>query len=154
MQVQRLTLGQKAIQGFLAIWLGLVLPLLCVPGISSNHTHGLHWVWQQMDSETEAPLSNSHEHSHSHTESHSHSHTAEVAPLPPAPSFSVGIPTLRSNQIPQAELLVNLFGLMEPVPDGLPLSASAGLVILLGIGWLFRALPPLATPWNPPKAYS
>lgn len=150
MQVQRVAPGQALVQGFLALWLGLLLPLLCVPGISSNHTHGLHWVWESMDS-TEHPAP-SHEHSHSHGDSHSHS--ADPAPASSVKSVPAGIPTIRSNQSPQVEELMNVFGIMGTVPTGLPLMAIAGLVLLVGGAWLFRAVPPLALPWNPPKPCS
>lgn len=152
MQMQRVTLWHKGVQGFLALWLGLVLPLLCVPGISSNHTHGLHWVWESRAS-TEEPTA-SHEHSHSHGESHAHTHSSEPTDTAPAPPVPTGIPTVRSNQTPQVEQLMNLFGMMGTVPTGLPLTAIAGLVLLVGGAWLFRAVPPLSTPWNPPKAFS
>jgi hypothetical protein len=150
MQWQRLSSWQNGVQGFLAIWLGLLLPLLCVPTINSNHTHGLHWVWETPEREAEA----THSHSHSHGESHAHSHAAEPAPAPTPSSVPDGILAFSSNPTPQVEQLMNLFGMMGTVPTGLPLPVIAGLALLVGIAWLFRAVPPLAPPWHPPKAYS
>jgi hypothetical protein len=152
MQVQRWTSWQTMVQGFLALWLGLVVPLLCVPGLSSNHTHGLHWVWDAMES-TEEPIT-THEHHHSHGDSDGHGHSEEPVDTAPALPVPVGIPTIRSNQTPQVEQLMNVFGIMGTVPTGLPLTAVAGLVLLVSGRGLFCAVPPLALPWNPPKTLS
>lgn len=154
MQVQRWTLGQTMVQGFLAVWLGLIVPLLCVPGISSTHTHGIHWVWEQPGAQQANAPAHSHEHSHSHDSSHAHSHAVESAPASSVNSGPTESYSLRSNQSPQVEELMNVFGIMGTVPTGLPLMAIAGLVVLVGGAWLFRAVPPFAPPWNPPKAFS
>jgi 4-amino-4-deoxy-L-arabinose transferase-like glycosyltransferase len=147
-----MALWQRGVQGFLALWLGLLVPLLCVPGMSSNHTHGIHWVWEQGG--VASTETTTHHHDHSYGDAHSHSHTKTPAPAKrPTVVFSF-YPTISSNQIPIAELLMNLFGMMEPVPNGISVAALMGLVLVVASGWLFRAVPPLPSPWNPPKSYS
>lgn len=154
MQAQRYSFSQRGVLGFLALWLGLLLPLLCVPGLSSTHTHGIHWVWEQGGVETEATSAHTHEHTHTHGKGHEHTPSTTIASATTGQTVSSYYPTLNSNQIPTAELLMNLFGMMEPLPTGGVLAALVGLVLLLGSGWLFRAVHPLPSPWNPPKVYS
>lgn len=154
MQVHGAAQWRTLVQAALAVWLGLVVPLLCVPGFSSTHTHGIHWVWEQAGTEKEAETSHSHAHHHSGGDSHAHSHSMDPAPVSRVVSVSAGTPALKSNRVPQVEQLMNVFGMMGTVPVGLPLTVAAGVVLWVGSAWLFRAIPPLATPWHPPKAVS
>lgn len=102
----------------LALWLGVFVPLLCVPGVSSDHSHGIHWAWEEgaadhthsaAGSANETPPTpvghaHAHEvgHSHSHDHPHTHSHSPPTAPIAeaepgalppyrhaPSPSFEV-----------------------------------------------------------------
>lgn len=87
------------LHGFFALWLGVAMPLLCIPGVSSNHTHGSHWVW----TEPEEPRGNhphekghSHRHTHGVEEEHAHGHRHSHEPPTPDPAPTNSAPSLRT----------------------------------------------------------
>lgn len=40
-------IGRWGFYSFMVLWLGVAMPLLCVPGVSSNHSHGPHSVFER-----------------------------------------------------------------------------------------------------------
>ncbi len=49
-------LWRWVVHGAMVLWLGVAMPLLCVPGVSSDHDHGSHLVF------ADSSLEHSHDH--------------------------------------------------------------------------------------------
>ncbi len=153
MSVVSVPFWQRVIQGGLALWLGLLMPLLCIPNITSNHKHGIHWAWQVLDDNTEQDHT-SHTHAHSTKEPRSSAdETALQLSLETniARAVANGSSVLRHNDTPHAEQVITILGSWGTLPaHPIPLASAWLLLMVVSVG-LLRLPSHLALPWNPPK---
>ena len=70
-----------AFNGLVALWLGVAMPLLCVPGLTSDHDHGPHSIFAVPDAEAGHQDDNGHT-DHVHAGS-ARRHHPSSGPIPP-----------------------------------------------------------------------
>lgn len=108
-------------RGFLALWLGLLTPLLCVPECASAHNQGSHWLWQECGThhrdavgqpltsatplETTPTLVNPAQQAHSHVETN-------VGVVPTLISLLAPLPFITRLKAP----LLLMFEVLAPAP--------------------------------------
>jgi hypothetical protein len=125
-----------------ALWLGVAMPLLCVPGISSNHDHGPHAFFS---TPYRAEIVDA------HADGHDHHHASQAPGLTYPTRLSLPLTRLAYQR-----------GFAEHGPESVLLSIAALLPALILFapaaltGWHLRRLRLLANlstplpPWRPP----
>lgn len=131
------------------------MPLLCIPNVTSNHKHGIHWAWQILD-DSHVDVGHAHEHPNDAAGVRASEKEAALQlalDTEIARAVAEGAPVLRNNDTPHAEEMLNLLSSWGTLPAHLIPLAAAWLVLMLVSVYLLQLPSYPAVPWNPPKPH-
>jgi hypothetical protein len=139
------------LHGLLAVWLAVITPLLCVPGLTSDHDHGPHTIFAVPETSRDRP---DHQPSHFHGEpAHAHDRIPSGAVLPrtvplgPVPPSRVALTEPWST----STMLTHVGDANAALPTAAPVARLGGDRGGMNGSVLKHPSVALLPPWHPPQ---
>lgn len=142
------SLGGRVVGGAVAVWIGGLVPLVCVPGLTSRHNHGAHLIFDTPGVPTHAHADAGVGTPHGHPDIGG-AHTPDPYRHGTDPGWHIASDAAQGMDLPPSGGRVFDFTAAVP-PTGSPAPAATPVQRLGDFRSLRTAFEP-SPPWHPPR---